>query len=361
LFEFITNKVFTIKMRHLFHPFFLIILAGILFTSCDSPKAVEVQAPLGWNILETPTKSSIRGLSPLTKDIAWATGSNGLWMLTVDGGVSWKHGVIDDLDTVDFRDVEAFSASTAIAVSAGQPAVIYKTTDSGKTWVKKYQGPKEAFLDGLAFIDDRRGYAYGDPVGNRWMLLLTLNGGETWEPLKTTPKVPKGEASFAASGSGILAKGQKIWIASGGIKSNIYYSEDGGVDWDTIPTPILQGEPSQGIFSMNFVNKKTIIAVGGDYKNPDHKKDNITLSFDEGINWQKPKGTGPSGFRSGVDYFQEFGWLITVGTNGSDFSKDGGQNWSKFSDITLHAIKKSKSGGTIWASGPDGRVATLDY
>lgn len=348
-------------MRQLFPLFLLTLLISSSFFSCSSPQADEVKTSPEWKILETPTKSSLRGLSPLTKDIAWATGSNGQWMRTVDGGAHWEHGIIDGLDTVDFRDIEAFSASTAIAVSAGQPAVIYKTTDGGQTWERKYQGPQEAFLDGLAFVDDRKGYAYGDPVNGRWMILHTLNSGETWDLLDTAPKVPKGEASFAASGSGILAKDHRIWIASGGIKSNIYYSANQGVDWDTIPAPILQGEPSQGIFSLGLIDGKNLVAVGGDYKRPDFRDNNAILSSDGGLTWQKPSGNIPSGFRSGVVYFPKLSWLIAIGPNGSDYSKDSGNNWSKFSDLGLHAVKTSKNGEAIWASGPEGKIAILKH
>ncbi|GGF48842.1 WD40/YVTN/BNR-like repeat-containing protein [Echinicola rosea] len=346
--------------HHTYHQVIVLAFLTVLF-SCNTPQATEGDAPLGWNEVSTPTEASLRGLSPLTADIVWATGSNGLWMLTVDGGEHWEKGVIAGLDTVDFRDIEAFDAKTAVAVSAGQPAVIYKTTDGGKSWEKKYQGPEEAFLDGLAFVDEKRGYAYGDPVDGKWMVLLTLNGGDSWEPLSRTPKVPEGEASFAASGSGILARGHEIWIASGGLKSNIYYSENGGVDWDTVPAPFIQGEPSQGIFSLTFMNDRHIVAVGGDYLEPDHTSNISAFSLDHGKTWQGPEGAQPAGYRSGVAYFPKKSWLIAVGTNGSDYSSDGGKNWVKFTDYGLHAVKLSKNGETIWASGADGKIARLDY
>ncbi|AWW30614.1 photosystem II stability/assembly factor-like protein [Echinicola strongylocentroti] len=348
-------------MKHLnYHQVIVWVFFSLLF-SCNAPKSTESSSPMGWREVTTPTEASLRGLSPLTADIAWATGSNGRWMLTMDGGEHWDEGVIAGLDTVDFRDIEAFDAKTAVAISAGQPAVIYKTTDGGKSWEKKYEGPEEAFLDGLAFVNERRGYAYGDPVDGKWMVLLTLNGGDTWEALNRTAKVPEGEAGFAASGSGILAKGHEIWMASGGVKSNIYYSDNGGVDWDTIPAPLIQGEPSQGIFSLTFMNKRHIVAVGGDYLDADNTSGNSAFSFDRGQTWQPTKGTPPSGYRSGVSYFPEKGWLIAVGPNGSDFSKDGGSNWANFSSTGFHAVKCSKNGEAIWASGADGRVAKLDY
>ena len=76
-------------------------------------------------------KASLRGLSVVTAEIAWASGSSGTWLRTIDGGETWENGVIAGLDTVDFRSLHAFDALTAIAVSAGQPAVIYKTIDGG--------------------------------------------------------------------------------------------------------------------------------------------------------------------------------------------------------------------------------------
>lgn len=347
-------------MKRTYFTYLHIVFLGILF-GCGTPEATEIVSPQGWIALQSPVSSSLRGLSALTKDIAWATGSNGSWMRTLDGGETWEHGVIGGLDTVDFRDVEAFDANTAIAVSAGQPAVIYKTTDGGKSWERKYEGPEEAFLDGMAFVDDRRGYAYGDPVGGKLMVLLTLNGGEAWEPLSTTPKLPEGEASFAASGSGIMAQGHHLWIATGGLKSNIYYSENGGTKWDTIPVPIIQGKASQGIFSLSAIGKRGIIAVGGDYLQPDERSNNAALSLDFGKTWHKTSGETPSGYRSGVAYFPTHGWLIAVGPNGSDFSTDGGENWMRFSGTGWHAIKRSKNGEAIWASGADGRLGKLDF
>ncbi|UCS94396.1 photosystem II stability/assembly factor-like protein [Echinicola marina] len=348
-------------MRNIFYLLFLSIIASTLISSCQSPKAHEITTPLGWEIVDTPTKSSIRGLCPLTEDIAWATGSNGLWMLTVDGGKTWEHGVIDGLDTVDFRDIEAFNAKTAIAISAGQPAVIYRTSNAGKTWKKTYEGPKEAFLDGLSFDDDKKGFVYGDPVNGKLMVLQTFNGGKSWITLSTTPELAKGEAGFAASGSGILTDNDKIWIASGGTKSQVYYSENAGVDWTNFPVPIIQGEASQGIFSMSFIKEGTLVAVGGDYKKPDDRNKNIALSIDHGKTWKSPTGKGPSGYRSGVAYFPKEGWLIAVGTNGSDYSTDGGNNWAKFSDQGPHAVKLSKNEGTIWISGADGMIGKIKY
>ncbi|GAB2621094.1 WD40/YVTN/BNR-like repeat-containing protein [Belliella aquatica] len=344
--------------------FKFLLAIGIIssFAACNSERKGEIiTEPTGWEIVETPVNASIRGLSPLTSEIIWASGSGGTWLLTIDGGQSWSTGIIAGLDSVDFRDIEGLDANTAIAIAAGQPAVIYKTTDSGATWQKKFEGPETAFLDGIAFHKDQKGYVIGDPIDGKWMVLETIDAGETWTWIESSPMAEPGEGSFAASGSTILADQDHIWFASGGIKSKVYMSTDGGHDWEISETPIIQGEPSQGIFSITKLDNSNLIAVGGDYLQPDLALNNTIYSKEMGKNWELVSSSYPSGYRSGVTYFPRFHWAISVGTNGSDYSVDGGINWQKFSDEGFHAVFMDKAQGSIWASGLDGKIARLVY
>ena len=57
---------------------------------------------LQWKEIETPVKASLRGLSPVSALICWASGSGGTWLKTLDGGSTWEHGVIAGLDSLDF-------------------------------------------------------------------------------------------------------------------------------------------------------------------------------------------------------------------------------------------------------------------
>lgn len=337
--------------------FFFIL--GLL--SCSESKKSKIpDIPTGWQKMHTPTKASLRGLSPLTEQIVWASGSNGTWMRTLDGGQTWDSGVVAGLDTVDFRDIEAIDANTAIILSAGQPAVIYKTKDGGNSWEKKFQGSSDDFFDGMAFIHTK-GYVVGDVVDGKWALLETKNEGDTWRVLELSPNGPKGGGSFAASGSGILVDYGNIWFASAGNASKIYHSSDNGYHWNTYDTPIMQDTESQGIFSLAKIGGQVMVGVGGDYLEIDSTDKNFVLSVDLGKTWRLGNGQPPSGFRSGVQYFQRFHWLVCVGPNGSDFSKDGGENWIRFSDEGFHAVKMDKTSSSIWASGSDGKVAKLVY
>lgn len=330
----------------------------VLFAACG-PKATQIpENPQGWEMKDTPTEASLRALSPISEDIVWASGSGGVWMRTVDSGKSWDHGLIAGLDNVDFRSIQGINAEIAIAASAGQPAVIYKTIDGGENWKLVHQEGEMAFFDGISFVDLERGYVFGDPVDGQWMILETLNGGDSWFPLLDAPMAAEGEAGFAASASSFLAYDNYLWLGTGGTESNLWESEDQGKTWKKNDSPLIHGESSQGIFSITLGSKGEVVAVGGDYLAPEETRGNAAIFVIDDKSWAK-LDAAPLGFRSGVTYFSKYHWLLTVGTSGSDFSTDGGKSWRSFSEEGFHAIKVSETEGSVWASGAKGKVARL--
>lgn len=334
-----------------------ILSLGILF-SCQTREINIPDSPIGWEIFEVPVKASLRGLSPVTDEIAWATGSGGTWLKTIDGGLTWDHGVIAGLDTLDFRSIHAFDAVKAIAVSAGQPAVIYKTIDGGKTWELKHQEGEEAFLDGISFSTSDQGFVVGDPVNGKWMILQTINQGDSWYSISNLPEASDGEAGFAASATSLVANDNNLWLGSGGSEANLHFSPDQGETWKKWKSPIVQGESSKGIFSVAVLGKGEVFLVGGDYIKMEDTISNAVSFNSENEEWGIPMSV-PKGYRSGVVYFPRFHWLVAVGPTGSDFSKDGGLTWENFSDEGFHAVKLAHTEEAIWASGSNGKIAKL--
>lgn len=332
---------------------------GMALFSCKQEPIIP-KRPTGWEIMSTPVDASLRGLSAITSEIAWASGSGGTWLRTIDAGKTWDHGVIAGLDTVDFRSIHGFDALTAIAVSAGQPAVIYKTTDGGETWILKHQESELAFLDGISFADENRGYVFGDPVDGKWMILQTFNQGESWYSVSNLPNAKEGEAGFAASASSFLAEGTNLWLGSGGKEANLYRSNNQGETWEIFASPLLQGEASQGIFSVASVGNGEIYCVGGDYTLLDSTRNNAGLFLSEKQEWAKIQKS-PTGYRSGVIYFPRFQWVLSVGPGGSDFSSDGGVNWENFSKDGFHSIRLGHAEESIWASGSGGKIGQLKF
>jgi photosystem II stability/assembly factor-like uncharacterized protein len=208
-----------------------------------------------------------------------------------------------------------------------------------------------------------------DPIGGRLFLIGTTDGGQTWKPLPASrmPRLSRGEAAFAASGTNMTtigAKGMAIALAngnpaSGSLNSRLLFSPNRGRTWTSSTTPIKTNKTS-GVFSVCFVNEKDGCIVGGDYKQPDLTANNYAVTHDGGESWSTPSPrVPPSGYRSCVaklTHGKEV-YLIAVGPNGTDLSSDLGAKWRRISNIGFNAVQFSPSGRSGWAVGSKGQVA----
>ena len=297
--------------------------------------------------------TSMRGLSVLSNSVAWVSGSNGYVGKTLDGGKTWVWMQPKGYEKLDFRDIEAFDHLRAIVVNAGSPAFILSTIDGGTTWKEVYKNIDSAiFLDGMSFWNEQQGIIFGDPINNKMQLLKTIDGGLTWQDISKNLKnnLAKGEAGFAASGTTIKTTTDgKVWIATGGTTSNIYYSSNFGKSWNAYPCPIIQGKSSTGVFSIDFFDAKKGIAVGGDYLKDKENSNNVFLTTNGGKTWEKPE-TPILGYRSAVAYINALVCFAT-GSSGTDYSVDGGKNWVNISDHNFNSLQKAKIGDLILLTG----------
>jgi len=312
-------------------------------------------------MLQSGRSTSIRGLSVADDSVAWVSGSDGWVGRTTDQGSTWCWQQVTGYEAIDFRDIEAFSATDAVIVSAGTPLVILRTEDGGCTWQEAYRDERpEIFFDGMDFWDDRRGIAYGDPIGGVMQLLATADGGASWKSISQTAdiRLDDGEAGFAASGTGIRTLGSgDVFIATGGNRARLLYSANGGQTWTLNDCPIVQGIASTGIFSIAFWDKQHGVAVGGDYQKDDAADGTVYLTEDGGQTWISPQA-GTHGFRSAVEYLNA-NTVIAAGTSGVDISFDGGRHWQMVTGESFHAVRKAKRGSWVLFAGANGRIATL--
>ena len=160
------------------HAHFTVLVATILVSCCFGQEFATRQ--------KSPTTENLRGVSALSNGVAWASGTHGTYLRTLDGGKTWRAAQVPGAETLDFRDVEAFSADVAYLLSAGpgDESRIYNTADGGKNWTLQFTNPdSKGFFDCMAFWNSDQGIALGDPVNGKFELIVTEDGGKNWKPL----------------------------------------------------------------------------------------------------------------------------------------------------------------------------------
>ncbi|MCK6641864.1 MAG: YCF48-related protein [Bacteroidia bacterium] len=314
---------------------FILLALGILLNcSAYAQKNQAVMAVLtGMPATQTmadSVKKGFRGLSVVNEKVIWISGQRGLVGRSINGGKSFVWRRVSTFEKMDFRTLHAFDKKRAMIATAGTPAAILTTHDGGKTWSQRYFSNDSAmFFDGVGFWDNRRGLIFGDPVNGRMVLMWTDCGGEHWNPIPDSlcPKLVEGEAAFAASGTTIRTlPGGHVYIATGGAKSRLWHSRDYGFHWEVFETPIIQGEPSQGIFSMAWTDTLNGVIVGGDYLVPDDTTNNCFITHDGGKKWNAPI-RGPKGYRSCVAWGVGGYFMIATGPGGTDVGRRAGTIW----------------------------------
>ena len=156
-------------------------------------------------------------------------------------------------DTIipNFRSL-AVTSKAGFVLSIASPALLYKISRDSLNVVYQEAHP-DAFYDAMEFWNDEEGIAIGDSVEGCLSVIITRDGGNTWTKLSCDelPKGIDGEGAFAASDTNIAIQGDNTWVAT--TAGRIYYSEDKGVSWETITTPIVKDKDTEGIYSLDFI------------------------------------------------------------------------------------------------------------
>ncbi|MBT2229942.1 oxidoreductase [Nonomuraea sp. NEAU-A123] len=344
--------------------FALSALSAACVLATPLPAHADVPA-LSWELKQTGVTARLRGLSPVSRDVVWASGSEGTVLRTVDGGRSWQNVSPPGTAALQFRDVEAFDARRAVVLSIGEgtDARVYRTEDAGRTWTETFRNDEQkAFYDCMAFFDRRHGLAMSDPVDGKFRILATEDGGASWRvlPADGMPAALPGEAGFAASGQCLVtAGGRDARLATGGAeRSRVFHSADRGRTWTVADTPIPAGDPARGVFALAFRDPRKGLAVGGDYRADQQSPSASAVSGDGGATW-RASATPPPAYRSGVAWVPYLPVAaIAVGPSGSDVTYTGGTAWQTFDTGSFDTVSCAPD-LACWASGEQGRVARL--
>ena len=315
--------------------------------------------------LSSHTTESLRGLSVVSRQVIWASGTRGTYLRSLDGGETWSAAQVQGADGLDFRDVEAFSADQAYLLSAGTGELsrIYKTSDGGKTWNLQFTNDEpKGFYDCMAFWDPLHGIAIGDPVNGAFELIATEDGGMHWTPMPAParPRALSDEGSFAASGTCIAAQGtQDVFFVTGGNAARVFHSDNRGQTWSAADAPLMHVGTSAGIFSIAVGEPGFAVIAGGDYQHPDKEGVKLALTEDGGLTW-RASSLAPQSFGSGVALDPaNKQTVLVVGSSHAGLADDvRDSRWRILREVNLNAVAYAGS-GIAFGVGPKGAVVRI--
>ncbi|MBS1519134.1 MAG: hypothetical protein JSS91_13695 [Bacteroidetes bacterium] len=261
--------------------------------------------PYSWSDQPSGTLNDLYTVSAVSFKIAWAAGVGPTVIKTLDGGLTWTSalgtGIIGDVYNI-------FGVSDEIAFCATTPSSsnIYKTTNGGTTWTAVFTQPG-GFINCIRMISPLVGYAVGDPVGGKWTVLRTLDGGNSWSRMATEPLAGGSEFGW---NNALKILGSDIWFGTN--SGVVYHSTDLGITWSSSPT-----SGTVNSYAVHFNNNAFGLAGG----------DGMSSSFNGGMVWSPTGLPGVSGDVTGLEGNGNDWWSIRSGSS-VYYSSNQGASWS---------------------------------
>ena len=310
--------------------------------------------------------ASLHDVEFLGSKTGWAVGDHGTVWKTTDGGDSWSRIAVPfdlSLRSVCFltREVDGNRTATShvawIAARGTQPysrigyGVLLKTVDGGKSWTILGQQQNLPPLNYVRFFGAEQGVAVGEstpefPNG----VLITEDGGETWQPAPGpaapgwlaasfnslndgTVAGPRGRLALVAGTSvapprvdtnslrsvrGVaMADGLSGWAVGDG--ALVLQTGNGGVSWEP---PV----GFDGYRMSRFVDLSAVAAVGDSAWVAGNPGSTVWMTHDGGETWQRSPTGQTAPIRSLHFSSPMNGWA--AGDFGSILrTVDGGRSW----------------------------------
>ena len=168
-----------------------------------------------------PNRSAINtlALSPVKAGVIWAGTTNGLIQITEDGGRTWDNVSPQNLtewSLVSLIEASPFDAATAYAAVDNHEASdfaphIFRTHDSGKTWVETDAGiPNGSFVRAVRADPSRKGLLYAGTENGAY---VSFDDGDHWESLQLNlPTVSVRDLKIQDNDLVAATYGRSFWV-----------------------------------------------------------------------------------------------------------------------------------------------------
>ncbi|MGZ4118169.1 MAG: WD40/YVTN/BNR-like repeat-containing protein [Bacteroidia bacterium] len=202
-------------------------------------------------------------LSPLDSNVIWVGTDDGLMHITTDGGKNWKNITPPAVTTwskvsileASHTDVNtAYAAVNRIRLDDQKPH-IYRTKDSGKTWIEIVKGLPNDPINVVKEDPQQKGLLF---AGSETSVYVSFDDGDNWQPLRfNMPATSIRDLIIKDNDLVVATHGRSFWILDditplrqtvGSAAQNvIFYKPETAyrVRWNlNTDTPLPQEEPA---------------------------------------------------------------------------------------------------------------------
>jgi len=200
-----------------------------------------------WYQIPTGTTKKLNTINFPSSSVGYIGGNDSLLLKTIDGGETWTEvnytGVTFLTDDDSILNLK-FVTETIGYMTVGPYGGTYKTIDGGSTWTQLAPAGVLCFNQGLFFFDENNGF-----LGGSGCFI-----GETIEKMTsgvlatTTINTPTNDAQNLVVDIDFLNSNFGLAASYSGY---ILRTTNGGLTWDTIPTPVSAGTPLTSVAILN--------------------------------------------------------------------------------------------------------------
>jgi photosystem II stability/assembly factor-like uncharacterized protein len=278
-----------------------------------------------WNQIPSGTNKKLNIVDFPSSTVGYIGGNDSILLKTTDGGETWSpinYSGVTFLPNGEHIVNLSFINELIGFMTVGPYTGAYKTIDGGVTWTN-INNLTTCYNQGLYFFDENNGFMGGSGCFQGEMVYQLINGA--WN--QSTVNTPTWMAENRVVDFDFFNQNSGLGASTSGY---ILRTTDGGINWDTIPTPGV----GQNQLTSVLIVSATLAYAGYQTTNSGF---GLYLSIDGGLTWQED-------FNSATFLYPNF-LCLHQSSNGTIYS--GGNSTSMLSGV----IFESPNDPALWNYG----------
>ena len=292
------------------------------------------QLSYGWSEQNSGFTGNLWSVSAVDSNVVWASGDSLKVLRTTNGGINWSVISVEQTGSrtiFPVYNIFAIDANNAICTgSSNTYTSVYKTTNGGVNWSTVFN-QIGGFIDNIFMFSNTNGFMSGDPVGGRFSLWKTTDGGNSWDSTGLYLASYSGESGVI---NNLFVDGNNVWMGIQG-SYKIFRSTNYGSNWTMFYTPAIvncfwSNNPSSGFYILGATQLYSTTNSGG--------------------NWSQIPGTPGSAYLCGLTGIGNEWWYIRNGLS-IYYSSNNGTSWTTQYTVpskNFSAISKARMSKYIW-------------